>query len=210
METVLPRRAARDVRRNQLIQATIAVLARKGYSAVTLADVAKTAGLSSGIVNFHFTSKDGLLEAVLNYLSTEYRENWSSRMRAAGPSPSAQLKAIVLADFDIKVFTPEKLAAWIAFFGEVQGRPVYDQINAAYGVKRRVMEDLCRQLAAEGGYEVDPHLTARMLEALSDGLWLGLAAHGVGHKNRVSAAETHKIVTATLAVLFPRHYATAA
>ena len=111
METILPRRAARDVRRNQLIQATIAVLARKGYSAVTLADVAKTAGLSSGIVNFHFTSKDGLLEAVLNYLSTEYRENWSARMRAAGPSPSAQLKAVVLADFDIKVFTPEKLAA---------------------------------------------------------------------------------------------------
>ena len=205
--TVPPRKAARDVRRSQLIHATIAVLARKGYSALTLADVAKKAGLSSGIVNFHFSSKDGLLEAVLRALAAEYHQNWADRSMAAGPSPSARLKAMLLADFDTNVFTPEKLAAWVAFWGEAQGRPVHDQICAAYDVeRRRALDGLCRQLAAEGGYEIDPYLTVRTLEALCDGLWLGLAAHGAGHGNRVSALEAHRIVTAALSCLFPRHY----
>ena len=58
------RKASRPVRRQQLIDATIAVLARKGYSALTVADVAKTAGLSVGIINFHFESKEKLLPPV--------------------------------------------------------------------------------------------------------------------------------------------------
>lgn len=206
-----PRKAARDVRRFQLIDATIAVLASKGYAALTLADVAKQAGLSSGIVSFHFNSKDGLLAAVLTALAAEYHHHWAERSRAAGPSPSARLKAMLLADFDTSVFTPEKLAAWIAFWGEAQGRPVHDEICAVYDVeRRRVLESLCQQLIADGGYQVDTHLTVRTLQALCDGLWLGLAAHGAGHGNRISAPEAHLIVAAALACLFPRHYSHAA
>jgi len=206
--TAPPRKAAKDVRRSQLIQATIAVLARKGYAALTLADVAKKAGLSSGIVNFHFSSKDGLLEAVLSALAAEYHKNWAERTMAAGRSPSVRLKAMLLADFDTSIFTPEKLAAWVAFWGEAQGRPVHDKICAAYDVDRRqALESLCRQLAREGGYDIAPQLTVRMLEALCDGLWLGLAAHGTGHGNRVTSSEAHQIVTSALHCLFPRHYA---
>lgn len=204
---VPPRKAARDVRRTQLIDATIAVLAKKGYAALTLADVAKKAGLSSGIVSFHFNSKDGLLEAVLTALAAEYHHHWAERSQAAGPSPSARLKSMLLADFDTSVFTPDKLAAWIAFWGEAQGRPVHDEICALYDIeRRRVLESLCRQLIAEGGYEIDPDLTVSTLQALCDGLWLGLAAHGAGHGNLVSAPDAHRIVMAALACLFPRHY----
>ena len=77
-EAAPSRKAARDVRRAQLIEATIAVLARKGYAALTVADVAKEAGLSPGIVIFHFTSKDELLAAVLSFLAAEYRQHWES------------------------------------------------------------------------------------------------------------------------------------
>ena len=58
------RKATRDVRRQQLIEATIKVLGQKGYAATTVADVARAAGLSTGIVIFHFDSKDQLLAAV--------------------------------------------------------------------------------------------------------------------------------------------------
>ena len=56
-ETTPQRKATRPVRRQQLIDSTIAVLARKGYAGLTVADVAKEAGLSAGIVIFHFNSK---------------------------------------------------------------------------------------------------------------------------------------------------------
>src|SRR5262245_10309114 len=59
------RKASKDVRRLQLIEATIDVMARKGYAGTTMADVAKQAGLSSGIVNFHFETKENLLAETL-------------------------------------------------------------------------------------------------------------------------------------------------
>lgn len=202
-----PRKAGRDVRRAQLIDATIAALARKGYAALTVADVAKEAGLSAGIVIFHFTSKDELLSAVLHALATEYHRHWASRVRQAGPSAAERLKALLLSDFDTSVFTPEKLAAWIAFWGETQGRPVYDQICSGLDAERRAAsEGLCRELVVEGGYVLDPRILMRTLEALCDGLWLGLAAHGAGHRDRVSASDAHKIIMAELAALFPRHF----
>ena len=118
------------MRRQQLIESTIAVLARKGYAGLTIADVAKEAGLSAGIVIFHFNSKDELLAAVLGALAAEYRSHWAERMEAAGPAAADRLKALLLSDFDTEVYTREKLAAWVAFWGEIQGRPFYDQICA--------------------------------------------------------------------------------
>lgn len=208
LDAATPRKAGRDVRRAQLIDATIAVLARKGYAALTVADVAKEAGLSAGIVIFHFTSKDELLAAVLHALATEYHRHWAGRVRQAGPSAAEQLKALLLSDFDTSVFTPERLAAWIAFWGETQGRPVYDQICSGLDAERQAASEiLCRELVVEGGYALDPHLLMRTLEALCDGLWLGLAARGAGHSDRVTASDAHKIIMAALAALFPRHFA---
>lgn len=202
------RKAARSVRRQQLIDATIAILARKGYAALTVADVAKKAGLSAGIVIFHFNSKDELLAAALSFLAAEYRANWESRMAGAGPSPAERLEAMLLADFDEGVFTADKLAAWIAFWGETQGRPVYDQICAAHDAERRaVLENLCRELAADAGQRQDPAMIMRALDSLTDGLWLGLAATGAGHGGRVSASEARGIIGAALAAFFPRHFA---
>jgi AcrR family transcriptional regulator len=202
-----PRKAGREVRRAQLIEATITALARKGFAALTVADVAKEAGLSPGIVIFHFTTKDDLLAAVLNFLATEYHRNWTARVEEAGSAPADRMKAMLLADFDTSVFTPKKLAAWIAFWGEAQGRPVYDEIYASLDAERRAAsEALCRDLIAEGGYPLDPHLAMCALEALSDGLWLGLAAEGAGHGTRVMGLEAGKVIMAALGAMFPRHF----
>jgi AcrR family transcriptional regulator len=50
--------------------------------------VAKTAGLSVGIVNFHFDTKEGLLVETLKSLAEEYRGNWHEALRNAGPRPA--------------------------------------------------------------------------------------------------------------------------
>lgn len=201
------RKASRDVRRQQLIGSTIRVLGQKGYAALTIADVAKAAGLSVGIIIFHFESKDQLLAAVLRFLAEEYRQHWEAAMDAAGTSPSERLSALLLADFDPAVFTPEKLGAWIAFWGETQGRPTYDQICSGPDAERQQATlKLCEILIAEGAYSIEPMLAMRTLESLCDGLWLGVAADGAGHPGRVTAKEAHKIVATALAALFPKHY----
>ena len=200
------RKAARPVRRQQLIESTIAVLARKGYASLTVADVAREAGLSPGIVIFHFNSKDELLAAVLGALATEYRNHWEASMNAAGAAPADRLRALLLSDFDAEVFTREKLAAWVAFWGEIQGRPFYDQICAGFDAERQAAtESLCASIIAEGGYALDAALTARGLESLGDGLWVGLG--GAGFKGQVKGAQAKQVMTEALAAFFPCHFA---
>lgn len=199
------RKAARPVRRQQLIESTIAVLARKGYAAVTVADVAKEAGLSAGIVIFHFNSKEELLGAVLEALAAEYRNHWEASMKAAGPSAAARLQAMLLSDFDTEIYTREKLAAWVAFWGEIQGRPFYDQICAGFDTERQAAtEALCSQIIAEGHYGLDPQLIMRGLESLGDGLWISLG--GGGYKGQVSGTQAKQVMAAALAAFFPKHY----
>lgn len=194
------------MRRQQLIESTIAVLARKGYAGLTVADVAKEAGLSAGIVIFHFNSKDELLAAVLGALAAEYRSHWEASMMAAGPAPADRLRALLLSDLDTDIYTREKLAAWVAFWGEIQGRPFYDQICAGYDAERQATtEALCREMIAEGGYGLDPALIARGLESLGDGLWVSLG--GGGYKGQVNGAQAKQVMAAALLAFFPRHYA---
>ena len=66
------RTASREQRRQQLIDATMKCIARKGLTGMTLSDVANEAGLSQGIVNLHFESKENLLTETLLSLADEY------------------------------------------------------------------------------------------------------------------------------------------
>jgi AcrR family transcriptional regulator len=201
------RKASRPVRRQQLIDATIAVLARKGYSALTVADVAKTAGLSVGIINFHFESKEKLLAACLTHLAEEYYRNWHGALSMPGASVAEKLQLIVLGDFNDKIFTPDKLAAWIAFWGETQGRPIYVEICSAYDEERsKAVSGLCEKIIKDGGYKLVPSTVMRALESLGDGLWLGVAAGNSQAKFTITASQARMALQATLVSFFPKHF----
>lgn len=61
-----PRRSAVEaVRRAQIIEAAIAVVAEEGYARASMARIAQQAGLSKGLLSYHFRSKDDLLEQAL-------------------------------------------------------------------------------------------------------------------------------------------------
>lgn len=202
-----PRKASKDVRRQQLIRATLAVIARKGYASLTVADVARAAGLSVGIINFHFDSKDKLLAETLRFLADEYNRNWKSALASAGPQPAAQLKAVLLADFHETIFTSEKIAAWIAFWAETQGRPAYDEICGPAEVERgRVLLGICRSLIAEGNYDHEPRQAMRALEAMLEGLWLGVVSAASRIEPYLSRAEAMAVMMTSLAAFFPRHF----
>jgi AcrR family transcriptional regulator len=201
------RKASRPVRRQQLIDATIVVLARKGYSALTVADVAKTAGLSVGIINFHFESKEKLLAACLTYLAEEYYRNWQSAFVMPEATVAEKLQMVILGDFNDKIFTPDKLAAWIAFWGETQGRPIYVEICSAYDEERtKAVSGLCEKIIKDGGYKLVPSTVMRALESLGDGLWLGVAAGNSQAKFTITASQARTALQATLVSFFPKHF----
>src|SRR3982751_5450590 len=80
------RKASKQTRQQQLIEATIDSLAKRGYADTTLANVADGAKLSRGIVNFHFESKEKLLVATLQYMADEYSNHWNNALEKAQPT----------------------------------------------------------------------------------------------------------------------------
>jgi AcrR family transcriptional regulator len=204
----LSRKASKAVRQQQLIDATISVLARKGFSALTVADVAKAAGLSVGIIIFHFESKEKLLSACLAYLADEYYRNWKRAFMAPNTTSAEKLQLVLLTDFDETIFTQEKLSAWIAFWGETQGRPTYEEICSARDIERAAtIEKLCAILIEEAGYTLAAKSTMRALECIGDGLWLGTVSGGKSVTvNSESAEEARTTINLTLAAFFPKHY----
>ena len=198
-----PRKLSRDVRKTQLIEATIGVLGRQGYSRTTLTAVAKEAGLSHGLVNFHFTSKEKLLEETLQYLSEEYRQNWTAALAAASGRPAAQLDAIIRADFNPAICTPARLSAWCGFWGEAQSRPLYQAECASNDEEyKRTLDGICQRLVAEGGYDVDPLLAARAIRVTSEGVWLDVMTSTEPFRNDDGLAT----VLACARAFFPRHF----
>jgi AcrR family transcriptional regulator len=57
--------------RQRLIDAAASLFAQHGYTASSVAAIGEAAGVSRGLVNFHFAAKENLLRAVLEQLTTE-------------------------------------------------------------------------------------------------------------------------------------------
>jgi TetR/AcrR family transcriptional repressor of bet genes len=197
------RKASREVRRHQLIEATIDALSKKGYAELTLADVAKAAGLSVGMVIFHFESKEKLLVATLKSLAEDYRANWQKALRDAGPTPAHKLQALLAADFNERICTPRLLAAWCAFWAEGQSRPTYQEHCSSNDAEYSALTlDLCASIIRDGGYPYEPTRIARALDALLEGLWLDLMTMAEPYTREEALATVH----AALNAFFPRHF----
>jgi TetR/AcrR family transcriptional regulator, transcriptional repressor of bet genes len=187
-----------------LIQAAIRCVADQGLADTTIATVAHQAGLSQGIINLHFRSKEGLLTETLRYLADEYRSACHEAAAAAEDSPAAGLRAMVELDFRRNICARDKLAVWFAFWGERKFRPTYRRICAerdkSYDDMVRVM---CARLCEQGDYpEVEPALVADGLSALTDGLWLDLLVR----PESMSRELARRIALSYLADAFPRHF----
>lgn len=197
------RKASRAFRREQLIEATIATIARKGLSQMTLTDVAVAAGVSHGLVNFHFQSKDRLLAETLRFMSDDHRKNWSTALAAAGPSPALCLNALILCEFNDVSQTPDRLTAWCAFWGEAQNRPLYlEQCGDNDRAYIEAFDGVCRRLISEGGYSLVPERAARILRLSIEGMWLELMFSAKPY----SGTEALHTAFACAAALFPRHF----
>jgi TetR/AcrR family transcriptional repressor of bet genes len=194
---------SRAARRGQLIEATIEVLARKGYARMTLGDVAKAAGLSHGLVNFHFDTKEKLLSETLLFLAEEYRLNWTEALAAAAPDPASQLDALLRADFNPAICTPPRLAAWCSFWGEAQARPFYqEKCGSNDDQYNEMLEGICARLIAADGAAQDPRRVARVLRVTIEGVWLDLMTMNAPYDR----TEGQGTVFTCAAAFFPRHF----
>ncbi len=168
-------------RRRALIEATMTAISERGFSNLTLAHIAGLAGLSAGIVNFYFTSKESLLLETLKAVAEEFEDTVQVALDAADRSPAAQLQAVLLAALEPLITEPRKVAVWYAFSAEAGARRDYQHIcgqrDTAWFTRIQL---LCDALVRAGGPEarVSSSAMAHAISGLIEEFWQAILFSG--------------------------------
>jgi len=198
------RTASRERRRSQLIAATMKCIARKGMSSTSIGDVAKEAGLSQGIVNLHFESKDNLLTETLRHLANDYKSRFNKALESSGPDAADKLLAVMELDLRPSVIDRQKIAVWFAFWGEVKSRPTYRRIcNEQDRYYDEVVATLCAEIIEDGNYkDVNAASVATALTSMTNGMWLSYLLS----PRSFDRDQAMRAITDLLRRYFPQHY----
>jgi TetR/AcrR family transcriptional repressor of bet genes len=119
-----------EERRKQIVQGLLRVMAERGYERASIAEIAKAAGLSPGLVHYHFTQKQEVLLALVEQLAERGRERVRARLARTKGGARARVEAFIeafLATGDDA--EPEAVAAWVTISAEALRQP---EVRAAY------------------------------------------------------------------------------
>jgi transcriptional repressor BetI len=165
-----------EIRRRQLIEATIASIHDVGFSEASVSRIAARAGVSAGIVHHYFEDKGELLEATLRQLGANLSASVIRRLHAAR-SAAHRLMAVVDGNLGPELFTAEAVSAWLAFWAQVPTNPRLARIQTV--IIRRLHSNLVHALRPFlRGPEVQQ--VAQDLACLIDGIWLRAAVDPAG------------------------------
>ena len=92
---VLRGQATREVRRQQIKEASLQVFAERGYHATSVSDLVKAAGVARGTFYLYFQSKESLFLELLDDLMTELRAGIKGVDPAADAGVRAQLPTVI-------------------------------------------------------------------------------------------------------------------
>lgn len=167
----MPKIGMEEIRRRQLIDATIASIHELGFGESSLSRISARAGVSTGIVHHYFEDKADLLEATLRHLGNNLHEAVVTRL-AAAQSPIARLMAVIDGNLGPELFTPEGVSAWLAFWAQVPTNERFARVQRI--IIGRLHDNLVAALRPLApAHEVVP--VAKLTACLIDGLWLRAA-----------------------------------
>jgi AcrR family transcriptional regulator len=166
------RRAAAD-RRGAILDAAIAVIARRGVRGLRVEQVAAEAGVAVSLIYYYFDNRNGLVRATLEHAN----ERAAARATDDGPATGAERTAAgLLAELDAD--TRNTSVVW----GEVLASAVFepgvrDQLREASETWTELVAATITEGIEDGSVrrDVDARACAERLTALVDGLssrWL--------------------------------------
>jgi AcrR family transcriptional regulator len=168
------RRASPTVRREALIEATLACLRKYGHEGVSARRIAAEAGVSAGLITHHFPSIAALVAASYESLAMSLLRSIQRHARDIEATPRERLRRFFEASFTAALIDPGLFNAWLVFWSMIAHDPgvraVHERTNAAY---RAALESLLGQLGRREGVPPFRRRPAAMaLSALLDGLWI--------------------------------------
>lgn len=161
-----------DQRRSEILDAVARVIIDVGYTQMTVADVAKAAGVSTALVHYHFASKAGLIAAALRAASDDdkvLRESIARDTTSAVNRLDRVLCGSLPSDAD-----DASWLLWIESWGETRRSREIREVMADLDVhENEVIARLIAEGQLAGEFNCPDHAAAAArLTAMRDGLVL--------------------------------------
>jgi TetR/AcrR family transcriptional regulator, transcriptional repressor of bet genes len=180
----MPKVGMEPIRKAALVNATIVEIGQKGTLDVTVAQIARRAGMSSALAHHYFGSKEEIFLAAMRHVMAIYAAEVRGGL-ALAESPEARLRAILIASFSATNFRRDVVGAWLNFWVLAQTVSEAKRLLGVY--YRRLSSNLLFALRPiAGGQAVE---IAAGLAALIDGLYLREAL-ATGASNGAAAVKT--------------------
>lgn len=160
-------RATTAVRRAQIVDALARVLESHSYAEASVGRIAKKAGLTTGLVHYHFGSKREILLALVDRLAAAWRERLQLQL-ADARGPVRRIRAVIDATLALgDDANPGAAVLWTTLGAEAAR---HEDVAAAVRV---VLRDVQAQLEDDLVLlDVrDPERTARALVATTEGVF---------------------------------------
>jgi TetR/AcrR family transcriptional repressor of bet genes len=116
----MPRPPNKEQRRSEIIGGLARVMADQGYAKATIQAIAKAAGLTPGLVHYHFKNKQEILLALIERLASVVR----ARLDAEAADPTDKMDAAIDALVGTKGgIESEAVACWVVIGAEAVRQP---------------------------------------------------------------------------------------
>ena len=168
----MPKLGMEPKRRAAFVSAAIDEIGEARSLDVSVAQIARRAGMSSALAHHYFGGKDHMLVAAMRHILTEFAGKVREAL-AGAHTPRQRLEALVGANFAEHVFDRRKTSAWLSFYGLAQSNSEAARLMRLYQARlhSNLLFDL-RKLTPQ------PDIAARALAAQIDGAYLRAALAG--------------------------------
>jgi len=181
----MPKVGMEPIRKQQLIDAALVVIAEHGFHSATISLISKKAGLSSGIISHYFGDKQGLVEAAMRYLLEKLK------LQGSFSSHLERLDAIIESNFSGEQQESSATNTWLNFWAlslHNKGLHRLQRIN-----HKRLESNLIYSFAnlIPREHAKDAALSTA---AMIDGFWLRNALEGEKQNNKENVIRTSNAV----------------
>ena len=160
-------------RKNQIVRATVDCISKYGYHNFSMQDVARTAGVSKGIIHYYFLNKDDLMMSVLDKVASDIEKVLQTDMGSI-TNPIKKMEVFVEICLDVVRNTREYYQVNMDFWTQINQKEEVKQVIAKHYENFR---KTCSKVINEGiemGYflQVDPYEYSSYIIAVIDGISL--------------------------------------
>jgi AcrR family transcriptional regulator len=141
-------------RRDELLELAAKMFAERGLRATTVRDIADSAGILSGSLYHHFSSKeemvDELLRGFLDWLFARYQE-----IVATEPNPLERLKGLFMASFEAIEDRHAQVVIYQDEAKRLSALPQFDFVETRNKEQRKMWLDLLNEGVKQGYFRPD-------------------------------------------------------